>query len=104
MPTVRLARFFQENTMSLTAALAAAALATAACTDPRLLQLVDDYVALHDTPSKEGIERLFTSRFVVQGPNLPGESITTEGYLAFLQSLQGLRFRKAPGTEVALDD
>ncbi|WP_161974513.1 nuclear transport factor 2 family protein [Piscinibacter terrae] len=90
--------------MTFTAALAAATLATAACTDPSLLRLVDDYVTLHDTPSIEGIERLFTPRFVVQGPNLSGEPTTTEGYLAFLQSLKGLRFRKAPGTEVAVDD
>jgi hypothetical protein len=99
MPAVRLARLFQENAMTL-----AAAPATTACTDPRLLHLVDDYIALHDTPSIDGIERLFAPRFVVRGPKLPGDPLNAEGYLAFLQSLQGLRFRKAPGTDVEMDD
>src|SRR5689334_15985868 len=71
---------------------------TTACTDPAMRQLVADYIALHDTPTAAGIARLFTPGFTVHGPS-QAEGMGAQGYLAFLQSLQGLRFRQAPGAE-----
>jgi hypothetical protein len=76
---------------------------TTACTDPALLQLVADYIALHDTPTAEGISRLFTPSFTVHGPS-HADGVDAQGYLAFLQSLQGLCFRQAPGAEPTVDE
>ena len=67
-------------------------------------RLVSDYIALHNAPTREGIAALFTADFAVFGTSIPEEGLRGDGYLRFLESLQGTSFVQEPGSDLLVDE
>jgi hypothetical protein len=62
-------------------------------------RLIDDYVNLHNRPTREGIATVFTPDFVVVGTTIP-KGVTGDDYFQFLKEMEGATFSQSSGTQV----